>query len=769
MRMILRAAAALLLVATVRASHVFQGNCAEHVLCEQLCMTLSEQAYECACWSEHKLQEDGFSCRANTNVPYSVEKSTKTTSIRTDSEEDDDVEEQVIRLTTPSLPKGKLSALSFKGSNYAEFPIGEDAYLETNITIQFRLDEKRDGILLFAGQIVGDDFLALSIDGPNIVFRHDCGEGTIEDMYHGSFVVGEWHEVTVWRKNCESTRLKIDDGHPLVDFAAEFNNYKGITMDEGVFIGGAPRNIEFLQEKAGTADGIRGCVRKLVINDHVLLDVVEGVNKAVNKEHLESCGRKVTTTPEPYEIYKHKKPPPRVVFAYDLTQPGIPQLTEEQIAELGKQKHLREASSSTTTSTTTAPSTTTTTTTTTPAPPETTAPSWRIGHFHGDSRVVVRAPDDILSYLELQIQFKPERPEGVLFFWSRSEKYLVVKLENSLLKTYVSLGADQVILTSDNVLSLYHWHKVEVWRSGRGILMKVNKQSWVEGQLDGENDDEDGESHLVVGGAAGRISQFSLQEGFYGCLKKVRLNGRTVQLSGTTSHNVTECVSDPCASFGCPQTCASLGNEAVCQCAWPTSGDRCQHSEKGEVDAMTFSGTSYLELTSDKVMNHITGDRLRLNMEFKLANFSTPLDQVLFSGGDTTKVSDGDYLQLVVDSSHFVRFSMNLGSGAVVLTHPSKVIVDRWTTVSVLRRGLHVTLSVNGEDPITVALPEGAEQLNVYHAVVVGGQPPPASQPTSYPTSTGFRGCILSLKLGDDVISKPTQAQRAVNIANCLV
>lgn len=32
-------------------------------------------------------------------------------------------------------------------------------------------------------------------------------------------------------------------------------------MDEGVFLGAAPHNIEFLQQKTGAFEGFRGCVR----------------------------------------------------------------------------------------------------------------------------------------------------------------------------------------------------------------------------------------------------------------------------------------------------------------------------------------------------------------------------------------------------------------------------------------------------------------------------------------------------------------------------
>lgn len=41
-------------------------------------------------------------------------------------------------------------------------------------------------------------------------------------MYHGKFAIGEWHEINVWRKNCDLTEIIVDGGHKLVDHADEF-------------------------------------------------------------------------------------------------------------------------------------------------------------------------------------------------------------------------------------------------------------------------------------------------------------------------------------------------------------------------------------------------------------------------------------------------------------------------------------------------------------------------------------------------------------------
>ncbi|CCD71845.1 Laminin G domain-containing protein [Caenorhabditis elegans] len=776
----LQAVLSLCLVTIAGSTNVFQGSCAaEHVLCEQLCEALSPETYECSCWEGHVLQDDGLSCRVDTDVQYSEEKKEIT-------------KKRTRKLETSTFPIRKLTIenkkkitnspkpLAFKGSNYAEFAIKDDTYLETNITIQFKLDEHKDGIIFFAGELMGDDFLSITLDGPNVIMRHDCGEGTIEDMYHGKFAIGEWHEINVWRKNCDLTEIIVDGGHKLVDHADEFKNYKGITMDEGVFLGAAPHNIEFLQQKTGAFEGFRGCVRLLVVNGEVLLNTNETINKALDSSVNYYCGEE-----EP-KLEKKKRKIIKVMTGdkendneesddiiqiemFDLTQRGIPKILETPGMHMStqsptslplghpilkeiivQQEHV----------------------TTTPAPSSTSTKSsitWKVAHFNGNSNVIVPAPDSILSYLELSIQFKTEKPSGVLFFWKEDSKFLIVTVENSFIKVYASLGVDATILRSENAVSLYHWHKLEVWRSGKGVLLKVNKQGWVESELHA--------SKLEIIEETGNIFIGSLDdndipsvvkdiEGFAGCVKRIRLNGKAILMQSTYATNVTECFQDPCSTFGCPNKCLAHNSMPVCQCEWPMSGRKCSVTSESEISAMKFSGLSYLELDNEAVMSHITGDSLDMAVNFKIQNTTQTVRQIVISAGDITH--EDDFFELSIDTNRFVRFALNLGSGTIVLTHPKRIEDERWITVEVIRKRNLVKLSVNGEDPITGFAPEGAEQLNVYRNIFIGNNFTPDGSPDGR-DFTGLDGCIISLRFDQTTISHPKQAKTAINIQDCAI
>ncbi|WKX93481.1 hypothetical protein Q1695_011060 [Nippostrongylus brasiliensis] len=267
------------------------GSCSDNaLLCEQLCITLSPETYECGCWNDHVLLSNGISCKVIADQPQTVtttEASAGTTRLKRDR---------------TIWPREKDTApLSFTGNNFAEFPVSDNTYLETNITIEFRASEKRDAILFFAGQFNAEDYISIALIGPNIILRHDCGEGAIEDMYRGPFALNEWHSITVYRKFCDRTEMKVDTRPLMVDLTEQFRFYKGISMDEGVFLGGAPSRIDAIESKVGTGSGFHGCVRKLIINNDVLLDTENEVNTAVNLQELEYCNpiTQAQTAPQP--------------------------------------------------------------------------------------------------------------------------------------------------------------------------------------------------------------------------------------------------------------------------------------------------------------------------------------------------------------------------------------------------------------------------------------------------------------------------------------
>ncbi|KAK5986611.1 hypothetical protein GCK32_011115 [Trichostrongylus colubriformis] len=50
-------------------------------------------------------------------------------------------------------------------------------------------------------------------------------------------------------------------------------------------------------------------------------------------------------------------------------------------------------------------------------------------------------------------------------------------------QAYTLKCGNHTVFKSESPVTLHQWHRAEIWRTGKGILMKVDRQSWVESQL----------------------------------------------------------------------------------------------------------------------------------------------------------------------------------------------------------------------------------------------------------------------------------------------
>ncbi|KHJ86729.1 laminin G domain protein [Oesophagostomum dentatum] len=329
--------------------------------------------------------------------------------------------------------------------------------------------------------------------------------------------------------------------------------------------------------------------------------------------------------------------------------------------------------------------------------------------------------------------------------------------------SYLEFRSEEHMNQSESPVTLHQWHKAEVWRTGKGILMKVDRQSWVESQLLSIGGVLTQPGMLYIGGFDGSLpDHLATVSGFHGCVRKIRLNGKSVVLRAGSGQHVRECGMDPCATAACPKSCTSSNDDFVCLCEWPRYGKTCEQ-EATRLSAMRFTGHSYLEFRSEEHMNQITGDSLNMEINVKLNNNTEedgmPKSQLLAFTGENGIT--GDFFRLLITQDKTVQVMMNLGSGLVSLTHPTQIIPNRWTRIEVVRKRRQLTLSVNDATPITTMAPGESEQLNVYKGLFIGGMPPDAQH------LDGFRGCIESIEIGSVILDHPKQATTAINIQDC--
>lgn len=679
-------------------SIAFQGTCAdEAVLCEQLCIALSTETYECGCWDGHILLPDGVSCITNGSeieVEYSKKK----------------------RLSAQKS-SSQSEVLCFEGDSFAKFPAPDNAYLETNITLEFRTNGSQKGIMLYAGEFDGNDFISLAIDDNSIVLRFDCGEGTVEDLYGGPFEkdVWVWHTLVVKRKYCSRSEIKVDDESLMADDIKELRNFKGITIDDGIFLGGAPANVSRLAERTGASTGFRGCIRRLIVNDVTLFDSKNNVNKIISRQEQSSIHN-------------------------DSLQEGARILTAND-----NTKEKLNANST--------------------WPPQ----SVRNVEFDGDSYVKHHAPQDIDVYLELSFHLKPKEPSGLIYLHHSKTHYFAVFLEDAYLNAQFSMGADHVILRSERPLAMNVWQRAEIWRSGRAALIKVGNQPWIENRVTNSIPDFDKTEFSYFGGAPEDAipSEIGDLEGFVGCLKKVHQNTRAVHLleNVVDAHDTHICGWDPCSEVRCQgdARCVDERSSAICLCRFPLFGETCQNSHNTAPASMKFSRFSYLRFTDHRIMKHVTGELLDISMLVKLnektrASNTHNLNKILAYTGESENV--GDFLRLFVTTRNEVQLVINLGSGSAALSHPTLLDTGVWYNVTASRNKQQVSLAINGSS-VTTATPGSSIEMNVYDSLFIGGAQ------NMEKTFEGFDGCIRDVRIGFEYIDSPANASEAVNIVEC--
>ncbi|VDM77498.1 unnamed protein product [Strongylus vulgaris] len=79
-------------------------------------------------------------------------------------------------------------------------------------------------------------------------------------------------------------------------------------------------------------------------------------------------------------------------------------------------------------------------------------PALKVAEFSGSSFITIPAPYDIVDYLDLRINFKPNTHTGLLFYWQDAGRYLAVFMERGFVNVQVTMGSDTAILRQVKII-----------------------------------------------------------------------------------------------------------------------------------------------------------------------------------------------------------------------------------------------------------------------------------------------------------------------------
>lgn len=616
----------------------------------------------------------------------------------------------------------------FSGASYLALPTLRDAHKSMQVSLQFR-PETHDALLLYSGEtpeLLGDYF-AIVLDKGFVEFRFDCGMGQGILRSDQPVLLNAWNTLTVYRDRWDAW-MQLNSGHQVQGRSKGL--FSRITLRLHVYLGGSP-NASLAAGRLGTREGLVGCVRRLEINGRRYDFRTGGRGDAIGGIDVDDCGGDACS--------------------HVVCQNG------GQCIATGAERGvclcaLGFAGSSCET------------------PVDIVVPS-----FNGSSYLRFSGlGNGHLSFLDVQVAFKPLSPHGVFFYngckMDGTGDFVALQMANGYVEFRFDLSSGTAVLRSASPVALGEWHTVRASRTGRLGSLSVDEQPRVEAHSPGAFTQLSLPLNLYLGGvpdpgetAAGA----AVLQSFVGCVQRLTINNRPLRLmqealSGVNVANcVHPCVTGPCYNGGACQPRMDLYS---CHCKLGYAGSNCQTEVKEAIAEPMMGGASYLHYTSDDIMKRIRGDRLEVQLAFR--SFSS--HGLLLWAGDAEQRPASDFVSLGLEKGQ-LTLRYNLGSGEAALTcNASRVDDGRWHWAHLSRSQQAATLALDKTAPVAVSAPGRLRQLNVHSGLYVGGVGD-VSHVTRGRYKSGLVGCVANLTLATDLhVRLVSHAATGINVQPCL-
>lgn len=616
----------------------------------------------------------------------------------------------------------------FFGHSYITFEPLKNSYQAFQITLEFRA-EAEDGLLLYCGESEHGrgDFMSLAIVRRSLQFRFNCGTGVAILVSEARIKLGAWHTVTLYRDGLNGL-LQLNNGTPVSGQSQ--GQYSKITFRTPLYVGGAP-SAYWLVRATGTNRGFQGCVQSLEVNGKRIDMRPWPLGKALSGADVGECSSGICD---------------EASCVNGGTCTAVKADSYICLCPLGfKGRHCEDAF------------------------------TLSIPQFRESLRSFAATPWPLeprhyLSFMELEITFRPDSGDGVLLYSydTDSKDFLSLNMAGGHVEFRFDCGSGTGVLRSEEPLTLGHWHELRVSRTAKNGILQVDKQKVVEGMAEGGFTQIKCNTDIFIGGVPNYDDvkkNSGVLKPFTGSIQKIVLNDRTIHVkhdftSGVNVDNAAHpCLGAPCTHGG---SCRPRKEGYECDCPLGFEGLHCQKAITEAIEIPQFTGRSYLMYDNPDILKRVSGSRSNAFMRFK----TTAKDGLLMWRGDSPMRPNSDFIALGLRDGALV-FSYNLGSGVASIMVNGSFNDGRWHRVKAVRDGQSGKITVDDYGARTGKSPGMMRQLNINGVLYVGGMKEIALH-TSRQYMRGLVGCISHFTLSTDYhVSLVEDAVDGKNINTC--
>nr|XP_054765357.1 pikachurin-like [Lytechinus pictus] len=440
----------------------------------------------------------------------------------------------------------KIRFPRFYGNSYLSMPApAYKLYQSFFITISFK-PESLNGRLLFASQEEDGkgDYIAIGLVNGKAVFRFDCGQGAAVITSENSVSLYKWHTLKIGRDNRKGW-LQLDDaqivrGSTPVTFSSIVLSRWG---DPLCWSYNVSAEMDGLRAKH-MFEGFRGCIESIDIANMDLDLRPQPKGSMVGGQNVGECSEGVC---------KHHvctNGGSCISRSPDQAMCLCPLGTHGSVCEDVIEIH---------------------------------TPSFNSSHSSHIAHDTLGKKH--LSFLQMEIIFKPKEPSGILIYSgteSREGDFFSITLDENYIGFKFDCGSGPAVLRSTQPVTLHEWHIVEVSRTAREGMLRVDNQPTVTALAPGAFTQTSFDTNLYIGGIDDidlLSREVAVKNSFSGDIQRVLVNDNQLDLiseavGGANVGNAHHpCQGQPCLNNG---ECHPLHENYLCDCRLGFKGDNCE-------------------------------------------------------------------------------------------------------------------------------------------------------------------------------------------------